>query len=128
MDDIVEQTKETGYTETIFGRRRPIPDLASPNFRVRQAAERQAMNAPIQGLAADIFKIALVEIDRSLTSMSAQSRLVLQVHDEVILEVHPDESNAIKTMTIENMKNAAELRVPLEVNVATGPSWAQAKA
>ena len=124
----VEQTKETGYTETIFGRRRPIPDLASPNFRVRQAAERQAMNAPIQGLAADIFKIALVEIDRSLTSMSAQSRLVLQVHDEVILEVHPDESNAIKTMTIENMKNAAELRVPLEVNVATGPSWAQAKA
>ena len=128
MDDIVEQTKETGYTETIFGRRRPIPDLASPNFRVRQAAERQAMNAPIQGLAADIFKIALVEIDRSLTHMSAQSRLVLQVHDEVILEVHPDESNAIKTMTIENMKNAAELRVPLEVNVATGPSWAQAKA
>ena len=124
----MEQTKETGYTETIFGRRRPIPDLASPNFRVRQAAERQAMNAPIQGLAADIFKIALVEIDRSLTSMSAQSRLVLQVHDEVILEVHPDESNAIKTMTIENMKNAAELRVPLEVNVATGPSWAQAKA
>ena len=86
------------------------------------------MNAPIQGLAADIFKIALVEIDRSLTNMSAQSRLVLQVHDEVILEVHPDESNAIKTMTIENMKNAAELRVPLEVNVATGPSWAQAKA
>ena len=128
MDDIVEQTKETGYTETIFGRRRPIPDLTSPNFRVRQAAERQAMNAPIQGLAADIFKIALVEIDRSLTNMSAQSRLVLQVHDEVILEVHPDESNAIKTMTIENMKNAAELRVPLEVNVATGPSWAQAKA
>ena len=128
MDDIVEQTKETGYTETIFGRRRPIPDLTSPNFRVRQAAERQAMNAPIQGLAADIFKIALVEIDRSLTNMSAQSRLVLQVHDEVILEVHPDESNAIKTMTIENMKNAAELRVPLEVNVAAGPSWAQAKA
>ena len=75
-----------------------------------------------------IFKIALVEIDRSLTNMSAQSRLVLQVHDEVILEVHPDESNAIKTMTIENMKNAAELRVPLEVNVAAGPSWAQAKA
>ena len=128
MDDIVEQTKETGYTETIFGRRRPIPDLTSPNFRVRQAAERQAMNAPIQGLAADIFKIALVEIDRSLTNMSAQSRLVLQVHDEVILEVHPDESNAIKTMTIENMKSAAELRVPLEVNVAAGPSWAQAKA
>ena len=127
MDEIVKKTKEIGYTETIFGRRRPIPDLASPNFRIRQAAERQAMNAPIQGLAADIFKIALVEIDRSLMDINAQSRLVLQVHDEVILEVHPDESDLIKTMTIENMKNAAELRVPLEVNVATGPSWAQAK-
>ena len=128
MDDVVAQTKETGYTETIFGRRRPIPDLLSSNFRVRQAAERQAMNAPIQGLAADIFKIALVEIDRSLADMKAQSRLVLQVHDEVILEVHPDERDAIKKMTIGNMKDAAELRVPLEVNVATGPSWAQAKA
>ena len=128
MDDVVAQTKETGYTETIFGRRRPIPDLLSSNFRVRQAAERQAMNAPIQGLAADIFKIALVEIDRSLADMKAQSRLVLQVHDEVILEVHPDERDVIKKMTIGNMKDAAELRVPLEVNVATGPSWAQAKA
>ena len=128
MDDVVAQTKETGYTETIFGRRRPIPDLLSSNFRVRQAAERQAMNAPIQGLAADIFKIALVEIDRSLADMNAQSRLVLQVHDEVILEVHPDERDVIKKMTIGNMKDAAELRVPLEVNVATGPSWAQAKA
>ena len=128
MDDVVAQTKETGYTETIFGRRRPIPDLLSSNFRVRQAAERQAMNAPIQGLAADIFKIALVEIDRSLADMKAQSRLVLQVHDEVILEVHPDERDVIKKMTIGNMNDAAELRVPLEVNVATGPSWAQAKA
>ncbi len=128
MDDVVAQTKETGYTETIFGRRRPIPELLSSNFRVRQAAERQAMNAPIQGLAADIFKIALVEIDRSLADMKAQSRLVLQVHDEVILEVHPDERDVIKKMTIGNMKDAAELRVPLEVNVATGPSWAQAKA
>ena len=128
MDDVVAQTKEIGYTETIFGRRRPIPDLLSSNFRVRQAAERQAMNAPIQGLAADIFKIALVEIDRSLSDMKAQSRLVLQVHDEVILEVHPDERDVIKKMTIGNMKDAAELRVPLEVNVATGPSWAQAKA
>ena len=128
MDDVVAQTKEIGYTETIFGRRRPIPELLSSNFRVRQAAERQAMNAPIQGLAADIFKIALVEIDRSLADMKAQSRLVLQVHDEVILEVHPDERDLIKKMTIGNMKDAAELRVPLEVNVATGPSWAQAKA
>ena len=128
MDDVVKKTKEVGYTETIFGRRRPIPDLAASNFRVRQAAERQAMNAPIQGLAADIFKIALVGIDRSLTEMDAQSRLVLQVHDEVILEVHPDEHQDVQEMTVEQMTRAADLRVPLEVNLATGPTWAQAKA
>ena len=128
MDDVVNKTKEVGYTETIFGRRRPIPDLVAPNFRVRQAAERQAMNAPIQGLAADIFKIALVGIDRSLTEMKAQSRLVLQVHDEVILEVHPDEHQDVQQMTVEQMSGAADLRVPLEVNLATGPTWAQAKA
>ena len=128
MDDVVKKTKEVGYTETIFGRRRPIPDLAASNFRVRQAAERQAMNAPIQGLAADIFKIALVGIDRSLNEMEAQSRLVLQVHDEVILEVHPDEYQDVQQMTVAQMSGAADLRVPLEVNLATGPTWAQAKA
>ena len=86
------------------------------------------MNAPIQGLAADIFKIALVGIDRSLVEMKAQSRLVLQVHDEVILEVHPDEFEDVQRMTVEQMSGAADLRVPLEVNLATGPTWAQAKA
>lgn len=86
------------------------------------------MNAPIQGLAADIFKIALVGIDRSLTEMEAQSRLVLQVHDEVILEVYPDEYEDVREMTIGCMSGAADLRVPLEVNVATGPTWAEAKA
>lgn len=128
MDEIVKRTKEIGYTETIFGRRRPMPDLVASNFRVRQAAERQAMNAPIQGLAADIFKIALVAIDRSLTEMQAQSRLVLQVHDEVILEVYPDEYEDVREMTIGCMSGAADLRVPLEVNLATGPTWAEAKA
>jgi DNA polymerase-1 len=128
MDDVVARTKEIGYTETIFGRRRPIPDLVASNFRVRQAAERQAMNAPIQGLAADIFKIALVAIDRSLTDMKARSRLVLQVHDEVIIEVHPDEYQDVQEMTVERMRGAADLRVPLEVNLATGPTWAEAKA
>ena len=127
MDEIVEKTKVTGYTETLFGRRRPIPDLNSPNFRVRQAAERQAMNAPIQGLAADIFKIALVEIDHALTEMKAQSALVLQVHDEVILELHPDEIPEIRELTVTKMSEAAELRVPLEVHVALGPTWAEAK-
>ena len=128
MDDMVEKTKETGYTETLFGRRRPIPELNSPNFRVRQAAERQAMNAPIQGLAADIFKIALVGIDRALIKMGARSSLVLQVHDEVILEVHPEEKSEIQDLTVTTMGEAAELRVPLEVNIALGPTWAEAKS
>jgi DNA polymerase-1 len=128
MDDMVEKTKETGYTETLFGRRRPIPELNSPNFRVRQAAERQAMNAPIQGLAADIFKIALVGIDRALIKMGARSSLVLQVHDEVILEVHPEEKSEIQDLTVTTMSEAAELRVPLEVNIALGPTWAEAKS
>ena len=128
MDDMVEKTKETGYTETLFGRRRPISELNSPNFRVRQAAERQAMNAPIQGLAADIFKIALVGIDRALIEMGARSSLVLQVHDEVILEVHPEEKSEIQDLTVTTMGEAAELRVPLEVNIALGPTWAEAKS
>jgi len=128
MDDVVEKTKETGYTETLFGRRRPISELNSPNFRVRQAAERQAMNAPIQGLAADIFKIALVGIDRALIEMGARSSLVLQVHDEVILEVHPEEKSEIQDLTVTTMGEAAELRVPLEVNIALGPTWAEAKS
>ena len=128
MDRIVEETKDKGYTETVFGRRRPIPELSSSNFRVRQAAERQAMNAPLQGLAADVFKIALVAIDAALEQMQSRSRLVLQVHDEVILEVHPDEAETVHELTVTNMRGAAELRVPLEVNIATGPTWADAKA
>ena len=128
MDRIVEETKDKGYTETVFGRRRPIPELSSSIFRVRHAAERQAMNAPIQGLAADVFKIALVAIDAALEQMQSRSRLVLQVHDEVILEVHPDEAETVHELTVTNMRGAAELRVPLEVNIDTGPTWADAKA
>ena len=127
MEDVVEQSREQGYTETAFGRRRPLPELSSRNFRVRQAAERQAMNAPIQGLAADIFKVALVRLDAALQARSAASRLVLQVHDEVILEVHPSESADVTELTVEVMRNAADLAVPLEVHVALGDTWADAK-
>ena len=95
MDDTVAETRERGYTETLFGRRRKIPELASSNFRVRQAGERQAMNAGIQGLAADIFKVALVNLDHELRESDTKSQLILQVHDEVILEVVPDERDAV---------------------------------
>lgn len=128
MDRTVAETRQRGYTETLFGRRRKIPELASSNFRVRQAGERQAMNAGIQGLAADIFKVALVNLDDALRSDEYASRLILQVHDEVILEVTDDERDHMATMTTGIMADAFDLRVPLEVNLAFGPSWAEAKA
>jgi DNA polymerase-1 len=116
-----------GYTETLFGRRWPIPELSNSNFRIRQAGERQAMNAGIQGLAADIFKVALVRIHAALSEADVESRLILQVHDEVLVEVPESERDQIGPVVIDIMRHAAELDVPLEVNVAWGQSWADAK-
>jgi DNA polymerase I len=127
MTRTVAEARDRGYTETLFGRRRQIPELSSSNFRIRQAGERQAMNAGIQGLAADIFKVALVRLDNALEDRGMASRLILQVHDEVILEVPPDERDAASELTLEAMRGAAELNVPLEVNVAWGTSWAETK-
>jgi DNA polymerase-1 len=127
MDRTVAEARERGYTETLFGRRRQIPELSSGNFRVRQAGERQAMNAGIQGLAADIFKVALVRLDRALTDTGVESRLILQVHDEVIVEVRPAELEQVTALVLEAMSGAFALRVPLEVNLAVGDSWAEAK-
>ncbi len=127
MERTVAEARERGYTETLFGRRRSIPELSSSNFRIRQAGERQAMNAGIQGLAADIFKVALVRLDRALTERAMRSRIILQVHDEVILECPPEEIDEAKALTIEVMGNAFDLRVPLAVNISTGRSWADAK-
>jgi len=128
MDKTVAEARQRGYTETLFGRRRKIPELSSSNFRVRQAGERQAMNAGIQGLAADIFKVALVNLDHELRSADVASKLILQVHDEVILEVTPEEKDQMGALTTKVMADAFDLRVPLEVNLAFGPSWAEAKA
>jgi len=127
MESAVTTARQKGYTETLFGRRRPIPELLSDNFRVRQAGERQAMNAAIQGLAADIFKIALVRIDRALEDAGRRARLVLQVHDEVIVEVPDDEHDEVGDLVLGIMRGAADLDVPLEVNAAWGPTWADAK-
>jgi DNA polymerase-1 len=128
MDRTVVEARERGYTETLFGRRRPIPELMNSNFRVRQAGERQAMNAGIQGLAADIFKVALVRIDESLAEQGRASRLVLQVHDEVLVEVPDDERDEVGSLVIDLMHGAADLAVPLEVNVSWGDTWASAKS
>lgn len=127
MDEAIQIARSTGYTETLFGRRRPIDELRSDNFRVRQAGERQAMNAAIQGLAADIFKIALVRIDSLLEQGDYLSRIVLQVHDEVIVEVPDSEVEQINSLVLNVMKEAASLKVPLDVNAAWGRSWAEAK-
>ncbi len=127
MDRTVDEARERGYTETLFGRRRPIPELMNSNYRVRQAGERQAMNAGIQGLAADIFKVALVRIDEALADGKFDSVLILQVHDEVLVEVPPEEKDTVGPLLIEIMRDAADLDVPLEVNVGWGDTWADAK-
>jgi DNA polymerase-1 len=128
MDEVVAEARHKGYTETLFGRRRLIPELSSERYQVRMAGERQAMNAGIQGLAADIFKVALVRLDARLDEEALRSRLVLQVHDEVIVEVPPQEEAAATEAVVTAMRGAAELSVPLEVNLSWGRSWADAKA
>ena len=127
MDRTVAEARSRGYTETLFGRRRQIPELASPNVRLRQAGERQAMNAGIQGLAADIFKVALVRLDRALEDRGLTSRIVLQVHDEIILESPEAEVAPASELTREVMRGAFELRVPLEVDLQVAATWAGAK-
>lgn len=127
MDRVVEDARAKGYTETLFGRRRQIPELSSSNVRIRQAGERQAMNAGIQGLAADIFKVALVQLDRALDEQGLSTRVILQVHDEIICEVPADEVDVAGALVDDVMHAAAELRVPLDVNLAFGDSWASAK-
>ena len=127
MDQAVADARTNGYTVTSFGRRRLLPDLTSSNHQVRQAAERQAMNAGIQGLAADLFKVALIRLDAGLEEGGYQSDLVLQVHDEVLVDVVPDEADAVEELTRSALTGAVELSVPLEVAMAWGDSWAEAK-
>jgi DNA polymerase-1 len=127
MDATVAEARLRGFTRTALGRKRPLPDLAARNRQVRMAAERQAMNAGIQGLAADLFKTALVRLDGALEKEGLVSRLVLQVHDEVILEVVGGEEDRAAALTRQALTGAAELSVPLEVSMSWGDSWAEAK-
>jgi DNA polymerase-1 len=127
MERSVAEARARGYTVTELGRRRYIPELVSDNHRIRQAAERQAMNAGIQGLAADIFKLALVRLDAALESGGHASRLVLQVHDEVLVEVPDSEHDVAEAIVRESMERAYPLRVPLAVHLSWGKTWAAAK-
>lgn len=127
MDDMVESAKKKGYSLTMFDRRRPIPELKSSNYMTRSFGERAAMNSPIQGTAADIIKIAMINVNKELKKRSLKSRLVLQIHDELLVETHHDELDEVKDIMVSNMVNAAKLSVPLIVDINSGTSWYDAK-
>lgn len=127
LDRTVEDAKKNGYTVTMFGRRRPIPELASSNFMTRSFGERAAMNAPVQGTAADIIKIAMVRVNRRLKREHLQSKLVLQIHDELIIETKKEEVEIVQKILVQEMMHAADLAVPLLVDANVGDSWYDAK-
>ena len=127
LDALVASAKETGYSVTAFGRRRPIPELKAANFMQRQFGERVAMNAPIQGTAADIIKIAMIRVDRRLRKEGFKSRLVLQIHDELLVETAPEEQEKVAALLEEEMKHAADLKVELEIGMKTGKTWFETK-
>ena len=126
LGGIVEEARKSGYTETIMGRRRYLPDLISDNRQRREMAERMALNAPIQGSAADLIKIAMLHVDRAITDAGLRSRMLLQVHDELVFEVAEGEADALDQLVREQMGSAADLLVPLDVSVGTGRSWHEA--
>jgi DNA polymerase-1 len=126
LQSIVAQARRDGYTETIEGRRRYLPDLTSDNRQRREMAERMALNAPIQGSAADVIKVAMLRVSMALDAAGLASRMLLQVHDELIFEVAPGELETVQSLVTSAMGAAAELRVPLEVSTGIGRSWAEA--
>ena len=126
LESVVEQARRDGYTETMFGRRRYLPDLTSDNRQRREMAERAALNAPIQGSAADIVKKAMIDVDGALTEQGLSSRILLQIHDELLIEVAPGEAAAVESLLKEQMGGAAELSVPLDVAVGRGQTWREA--
>ena len=127
LDDSVAHAKEEGYAVTLFGRRRPVPELKSSNFMQRSFGERVAMNAPIQGSAADIIKIAMIDVDKELKKRGLQSKLILQVHDELLIEAKETELAEVEEILIDKMEHAAELLVPLIADMHTGKNWYEAK-
>jgi DNA polymerase-1 len=126
LAEVVEEAKTKGFTQTIFGRRRPFEDLNSRVFQIRENARRAALNAPIQGTAADIMKLAMTSIHQEIQTLGLKSRMLLQVHDELVFEVYKGELEQLKAMVVEKMSKVVELSVPLEVQLGVGPSWDQA--
>ena len=127
LDSLVAHAKEQGYVTTMFGRRRPVPELKSSNFMQRSFGERVAMNSPIQGTAADIIKIAMIRVDERLRKENLRSRLILQVHDELLIETAKDEKETVMKILSEEMHHAASLKVELEIDMHGGKNWFEAK-
>ena len=127
MKRIVEQAKEVGYVSTIYGRRRYLPELKSSNFNLRSFGERVALNAPIQGTAADIIKVAMIRVHEALQREKLQAKLILQVHDELIVECPESESGKVKQILEKEMQQAVLLKIPLVVEAKCGGSWYEAK-
>ncbi len=127
LDGLVADARETGFVSTMFGRRRPVPELSSANFMQRSFGERVAMNSPIQGTAADIIKIAMIRVDRRLREEGLRSRLILQVHDELLVETAIQEKEQVERILSEEMRQAASLKVALEIDMHDGKNWFEAK-
>jgi DNA polymerase-1 len=127
LDKLVSDAKESGYVETLYGRKRPVPELKSSNFMQRSFGERIAMNSPIQGTAADIMKIAMIRVYEGLKNAGLKSRLILQVHDELVIETLESEVEIVKEILYHSMKDAVKLAVELEVDMHTGSTWYDAK-
>lgn len=126
MERVIAEAKEKGYVETIFGRRRPVPELKASNFNTRSFGERVARNMPIQGAAADIIKLAMVNVRRRLRAEGLEARLLLQVHDELIAECPEAEAERVAALLEEEMERAVQLTVPLIAEAHSGHSWAEA--
>jgi DNA polymerase-1 len=126
LSNVVAQARKAGYTESMMGRRRYLPDLNSDNRQLRDMAERMALNAPIQGSAADIVKVAMLKTNEAFAKAGVKSRLLLQVHDELVVEVAKGELDQVTALLRQSMENAVEMSVPLDVSIGTGKSWSQA--
>ena len=126
LDRTVREAKLNGFVTTMFGRRRPIPELSNTNFMLRQFGERVAMNSPLQGSAADIMKIAMINVEKAIKQAKLEAKIVLQVHDELLVEAPENEIEQVKEILYNEMKNAADTKVPLEVEVDCGKNWLEA--
>ncbi len=127
LDQQIKLAREQGYVETIFRRRRYIPEIRDRNFNMRAYGERNAQNSPLQGSAADLIKVAMTRIHHAIRETGLRSRMVLQVHDELVFEVPPEELERMMELVRSRMENVTELRVPLVVDLGVGPNWLEAK-